>query len=63
MAQTKDPTVKSARSAPSDALDGVHPARPISEADDAAVNKSYKDNPDKPDPSTVAQVEVLPEDK
>lgn len=51
-----DPTVKS--SSKSDPAEGAHPARPVSEADDAAVNKKYADNPDKPDPTTVAQVEV-----
>lgn len=35
----------------------------VSGAADAAADKKYADNPDKPDPTTVAQVEVLPEDK
>ena len=55
-----DPTVDS-KVSQSDS--GAHPARPVEEAADAGVNKQYADNPDKPAPSSVAQVEVLPEDK
>jgi hypothetical protein len=40
---------------------GAHPALPVEQADDAAVNKKYADNPDKPDPSTIAQIEVTDE--
>jgi hypothetical protein len=39
------------------------PAEKPAGADDWADSKVYKDNPDKPDPTSVAQVEVLPEDK
>lgn len=39
--------------------EGTQPAVPVEKADDAAVNKQYRDNPDKPDPSTVAQVEEV----
>jgi hypothetical protein len=56
MAKKNDPTVTS--DATADAPEGSHPARPVDEAADAASNKKYKDNPDKPDPTTVAQVEV-----
>jgi hypothetical protein len=56
--EKKDPTVTSKVS---ESDSGAHPARPVSEADDAAVNKKYADNPDKPDPSTVAQIEVTDE--
>jgi hypothetical protein len=35
-----------------------HPAVPVSEGADAADNQEFKDNPDKPDPTTIAQVEV-----
>lgn len=45
------------------APEGAHPALPVEEASDAAVNKEFKDMPDKPAPSSVAQVEILPEDK
>lgn len=61
MAVKKDPTVTSA-SAGDGYPEGTHPARPIDEADHSATQKKYKDNPDKPDPSTVAQVEEVPAD-
>jgi hypothetical protein len=45
--------------------DGWHPIRPLSEQDWAAENLKYRAMPDseKPDPSTVAEIQVLPEDK
>lgn len=61
MAKKDDPTVSSDSAASNDS--GAHPARPVQEADDYAGNKEYRDNPDKPAPDSVAQVEVLPEDK
>lgn len=45
---TKDPTIKT--EAPK-VSDGAH----------SADQMTYKDNPDKPDPSTIAQVQVVPE--
>jgi hypothetical protein len=51
----KDPTVSSNSTAEPTA--GVHEARPVEQADDYAGNKSYSDNPDKPSPDAVAQVE------
>jgi hypothetical protein len=30
---------------------------------DSRLTSGYKDNPDKPDPSTVAQIEVLKDDE
>ncbi len=36
------------------------PARPVSEAEHSADKLSYRDNPDKPDPSTVAQLQEVP---
>lgn len=51
-----DPTITS--DAAGNALAGVHPALPIAEAADAAETRRYRENPDKPDPSTVAQVEA-----
>jgi hypothetical protein len=56
--EKKDPTVTSKSAEPSP---GAHPALPVEQADDAAVNKKYADNPDKPDPSTIAQIEVTDE--
>lgn len=56
----KDPTVTS--DVGGDAYpEGTHPARPVSETTFAAEKREYKDNPDKPDPSSIAQVEVVPE--
>lgn len=62
MAEKKDPTVTS-KSAASDAAAGAHPARPIDEADHsvAALEGSYRDNPDKPAKSSIAQVQDVPE--
>lgn len=51
-----DPTVTSEATA--EFPDGAHPARPLSEVTGSAENRKYADNPDKPDPTTVAQVEV-----
>jgi hypothetical protein len=39
---------------------GSHPIRPLAEQTYAAENVEYADNEDKPDPTTVAQVEVGP---
>lgn len=45
--------------------EGSHPIRPLSEQDWAAENLEYREMPDrlKPDPSTVAEIQILPEDK
>ena len=56
----KDPTVTGNASAEPSA--GWHPARPVEEASDAAVNRRYEEMPGKPDPSTVAQIEVPPDE-
>ena len=44
---------------------GTHEIRPLSEQDWAAENLQYRPMPDseKPDPSTVAEIQILPEDK
>lgn len=62
MAEKKDPTVTSKSGEPTE---GAHEAPPIHEADDYAGDRKYVDMPDadKPAPETVAQYEVLPEDK
>ena len=64
MADSKksDPTIKSASKDEPDYPEGTHPARPVSETHHSADRITYKDNPDKPDPSTVAQVAVFPDD-
>lgn len=55
MAQ-KDPTVTTA-SAGDAYPEGTHPIAPLSKQDWSVEGRfSYKDNPDKPDPSSVAQV-------
>lgn len=61
MAETKkDPTISSRSVERSPGYpEGTHPARPASEVTHSAANKQYRDNPDKPDPTTVAQVEVV----
>ncbi len=53
----KDPTVRTGTAATYP--EGTHPVRSVEEADDAGVNKKYEDNPDKPNKSTIAQVEVV----
>ena len=57
-----DPTVTSATTAP-EYPEGTHPAVSISEGADAASSLQYRDMPDdlKPDPTTVAQEQVLPD--
>jgi hypothetical protein len=65
MAAKKDPTVSSDSVVGSDYPEGTHPARPASEVTTSAVNLSYRDLSDeqKPDPSTVAQEQVLEGDE
>lgn len=62
-ADKKDPTIKS------DSIDtswpeGTHPALPASEVTHSADRFEYRDLPDdrKPDASTVAQEQILPDD-
>jgi hypothetical protein len=57
--EKSDPTVKG-DPAPWGAYQedrGNHPIRPLSEQTYAAQNIEYVDNPNKPDPTTIAQVE------
>jgi hypothetical protein len=56
-----DPTVRSDTAA-SAWPEGTHPARPAAEVTHSASRIKYRDNPDKPDPSTVAQLAEIPED-
>ena len=55
----KDPTVTTATT---EYPEGTHPLRPVSETTFAADRITYRDNPDKPDPSSIAQVADIPED-
>jgi hypothetical protein len=56
--ETRDPTISSGSTDTAQA-DGTHPARAASEVTHAAAKKEYRDNPDKPDRTTVAQLEVV----
>lgn len=42
--------------------EGTHPARPASDVTHSGDRIEYSDNPDKPDPTSVAQVADIPED-
>jgi hypothetical protein len=49
--------VVSSKSVKGDAYpEGTHPARPPSEVTHSPDRFVYRDNPDKPDPSSIAQV-------
>lgn len=61
MAAKKDPTVKSDVSGP-EFPEGTHPARAVSEVTHNADRLKYRDNPDKPDESSVAQLVDIPDD-
>jgi hypothetical protein len=56
-AKKEDPTVSS--SADAEGRGGLHVALPVEAADDHGQKGEIKDNPDKPDASSVAQVQVL----
>lgn len=56
----KDPTIKSDPTA--EFPEGVHPARPASEVTHSSARLKYKDNPEKPDESSIAQVVDIPDD-
>ena len=58
----QDPTITSETVGPA-YPEGTHPPRPLSETTHAAVNKKYADNPDKPDPSSVSNIEILDGDE
>ncbi len=38
------------------------PAPAVSDADDAWQKGVFKDNPDKPDPTSIAQVQIVPDE-
>ncbi|HVF79291.1 MAG TPA: hypothetical protein VNA28_13420 [Solirubrobacteraceae bacterium] len=56
MADKKDPTITSAKGDST-----IKPAPAIGDADHNVGALSYEDNPDKPDPTTVAQIQVVPD--
>lgn len=59
-AASEDPTIRRGQNVP-EYPEGTHPPLPVEEADDAAVNQEFAENPDKPNDSSIAQVEVVPE--
>jgi len=61
MAAKKDPTITSDVTGGA-YPEGTHPARPASETEHGKP-KEYVDNPAKPDPTSIAQIEVLPDEK
>lgn len=56
MAEKKDPTIKTADLSGGQYPEGTHPPRPTEETEFSPDRFVYKDNPDKPDPSSVAQI-------
>lgn len=56
-----DPTVTSEMTGPA-YPEGTHPARPASEVTHSAGNIKYRENPDKPDSSSIAQIAEIPKD-
>jgi hypothetical protein len=52
-----DPTITSDMAGP-DYPEGTHPARPASEVFHSVDRISYEDNPEKPDATSVAQIEA-----
>jgi hypothetical protein len=55
-----DPTVKSSQAGGS-YPEGTHPAVPVSEGDHSADQLEYREMKGKPDPSTIAQEQVVPD--
>lgn len=62
MASKKDDPTVTSEQAGSAFPEGTHPARPVSEVTHSADRIKYRDNPDKPDATSVAQVAEIPED-
>lgn len=57
-----DPTISTASMAAGDPYpEGTHPARPVSEVTHSADKINYRENEDKPDASSIAQVADIPE--
>lgn len=56
-----DPTIRRVRGAAPEYPEGTHPLRQVSEVTHSAANLEYRDMPEdrKPDPTTVAQEQVL----
>jgi len=61
--QVDDPVVSSDSVEAAPAYpEGTHPARSPEEVTHSASRITYRDNPDKPDASSVAQLAEIPED-
>jgi hypothetical protein len=58
--KSDDPTVRGAGGP--EYPEGTHPVRSASEVTHSADRIEYRDNPDKPDPSSIAQVADIPDD-
>lgn len=59
----EDPTISTESISGEEYPEGTHPAA-APDAQHFSVDRfEYRDNPDKPDPSSVAQVQVVPEDE
>lgn len=54
---SSDPTVVAGAAYP----EGTHPATSVSEGDHSADELKYEEMKGKPDPTTIAQVQVVPE--
>ena len=57
-----DPTIKT-EGVVAEYPEGTHPLHPLKDQDYAAVNKQYGEMSDKPDESSVAQVELVGDEK
>lgn len=60
--QASDPVVSTESVSEETFPEGTHPARSPQDTHHSVTRLKYKDNPDKPDPSTVAQIVEIPED-
>jgi hypothetical protein len=60
-AKKSDPTITSDMAGP-EYPEGTHPARSPGDVTHSADRITYTDNPDKPDPSSVAQLAEIPAD-
>lgn len=56
-----DPTVTSTMTGP-EYPEGTHPARAPSEVHHSVERINFRENPDKPDKTSVAQIADIPED-
>lgn len=62
-APVADPVISSESAAAVEYPEGTHAALPASEVTHSAAALKYEDRADKPDPSTIAQVQVVEGDE